>query len=139
MNELLQTAMMEVFSQTFGLELQPCEAPPAEDGYTAEIPFSDGRESFSAAVWVQKPILRRLANLLLFEEDPDEETLRDLTSELANFIVGHAKMAASDKNLPYSIETPRFSGIKPLEQSDRTLLYEFENQCVALQIKGLNG
>ncbi len=129
--------MAEVFEQHLGMKLAPCRSRPRQSGYTAHIPFSteEGGDSV-ATVWVQKPTLKKVSRILLFENDPDEETLEDLAAELANFIVGHAKMLASDRNLPCRIETPEFAGIMPLQKGGSTLLYKAENRCIALQIKG---
>jgi len=129
----------EVFSQNFGLYPQPCETYPEADGYVAQIPFSDGNDEYIARIWIEKPTLKDLANILLFDEDPDEETLEDLTAELANFIVGHAKMLASDRNLPYCMKTPTFVGLQPLPYADKTLLYKVNDRCIALQLKENNG
>ena len=137
MTDLLQTSMSEVFEQHFGMRLVPCKSRPARSGYRAAIPFTcDGEERRVATLWLQKPTLKKVSSILLFENDPDEETLEDLASELANFIVGHAKMLASDRSIPCTIATPRFAGVGPLHSGCETLLFKSENRCIALQIKG---
>ena len=137
--DLFRTSIEEVFSQNFGLETKPCETFPKKEGYTASIPFSDGTTDFEAEVWIDEPALKEMANILLFEENPDPETLEDLTSEVANFIVGHAKMVASDRNLPYRMETPVFTGRRSLEKRGETLLYSVDDRCIAIQLKERNG
>ncbi len=131
--------MSEVFEQHFGMKLVPCKSRPTRSGYRAEIPFSCDKEGHRVAtLWLQKPTLKKVSALLLFENDPDEETLEDLASELANFIVGHAKMLASDRSIPCTIATPEFAGIGPLQSGCETLLFKTENRCIALQIKGID-
>lgn len=137
--DLFRTSVEEVFSQNFGLETKPCETFPEKEGYTARIPFSDGTKDFDAEVWIDEPMLKEMASILLFDEDPDPETLEDLTSELANFIVGHAKMVASDRDLPYRMQTPVFTGRRPLEKRGETLLYSLDDRCIAIQLKERNG
>ena len=139
MIELFRTSIEEVFSQNFGLDTSPCQTFPEAEGYTARIPFSDGSGDYVADVWIEEPALKEVANILLFEEEPDRETLEDLTAELANFIVGHAKMVASDRNLPYRIETPVFTGRRKLERGEKTLLYALDDRCIAIQLKDRNG
>ncbi len=137
MTDLLRTSMSEVFEQHFGMRLVPCKNRPARSGYRAAIPFSCEREGHMVAtLWLQKPTLKKVSSILLFENDPDEDALEDLTSELANFIVGHAKMIASDRGIPCTIATPRFDGIGHLRSGCETLLFKTENRCIALQIKG---
>ncbi|WP_456451027.1 chemotaxis protein CheX [Hydrogenimonas sp.] len=139
MIDLFRTSLEEVFSQTFGLRPEPCDTPPKEKGYAAQIPFSDGERDYVARVWVEEPALKKMADILLFDDDPDQETLEDLTSELANFIVGHAKMVASDRNLPYRMQTPTFVGTEPLESGGTSLLYKIDGRCIAVEVKENHG
>ncbi len=127
--------MEEVFRETFGEAPRECADLPRVEGYMAQIPFEEGEKAYMARVWVEKPALRRLADLLLFDDDPDHETMEDLTAELANFIVGRAKMVASDRALPYRMGTPRYEGLGRLEEAEGTILYDVEGHCIALQIK----
>lgn len=139
MIDLFKTSVEEVFSRNFGWTAEQCDTLPETTGYMAQIPFSDGERQFFAEIWVDRPTLTKIANILLFEENPDEETFRDLTSELANFIVGHVKMEASDRNLPYRISTPEFLGIQTLPKQGDTLLYKIDGRCIAIQVKENDG
>ncbi|BBG65383.1 hypothetical protein NNO_0680 [Hydrogenimonas sp.] len=137
MTDLLKISMAEVFEQNFGMRLLPCKNLPNRDGYRARIPFlCESGERSIATLWLQRPTLKLVSKILLFEDDPDEESLKDLTSELANFIVGHAKMLASDRNIPCRIETPEFAGVGPLQNGEETILFKTGNRCIALQVKG---
>ncbi len=137
--ELFRRSVEEVFGQSFGLPAKTAENLPDAEGYTARIPFSDGKNEYAATVWLERPVLETLAEILLCEERPDEATLEDLTAEVANFIVGHAKMDASDRGLPYRMETPRFDGRKPLQETGMTLVYNIGGRHVAVQLKETNG
>ena len=139
MVELFRRSMEEVFGQSFGLTTKPTEKVPETEGYAAQIPFSDGERNYAATVWLERPVLEALAEILLCEEKPDESTLKDLTAEVANFIVGHAKMDASDRGLPYRMQTPRFDGKRSLEESVTTLVYDIGGRSVAVQLKETNG
>ena len=139
MVELFRRSVEEVFGQSFGLTAKPAETLPDSEGYAAQIPFFDGEREYAATVWMERPVLESLAEILLCEENPDESTLEDLAAEVANFIVGHAKMEASDRGLPYRMETPRFDGRKSLEEEGTTLLYDIGGRRVAVQLKETNG
>ena len=139
MIDLLEKSVEDVFRQTFGMEPFPCKSFPKGEGYEARIPVYDGTKEYAAYVWIQKPTLKKIAQTLLFEENPDEETLSDLVSETANFVVGHAKMIASDRKLSYRIETPVFEGKKSLNRRTTTLLWNVENRCMAVQIEAKDG
>ncbi len=139
MVEVLQKSIGDVFKESLGIEIEHCKHRPKQKGYVSKICFSYADKRGYAILWVQEPTLKKVSEILLFEKNPDDETLKDLVSELANFIVGHAKMIASDKGLKCSIETPVFEGIKSLEESLKTFLYKIEGRCLAMQIKGIDG
>ncbi len=53
--------------------------------------------------------MQRVAKLFLEEDESDEETLRDMTLETANLIIGSAKVIAEELNInPYTIGTPNY-------------------------------
>ncbi len=136
---LFDRSVEEVFRQHLGIETQPCKSRPKGEGYLAAIPFVFEKKEEEALVWVQRRTLIKLANTLLFEEHPDEETLQDLCAELANFIVGHAKMVASDRQIACEMGTPRFLGKGPISKEGHTLLYKIEGRCMAVTLKGFHG
>ena len=133
--DLLQTSVNQVFRDHFAMQPKPCKTRPKGVGYVATIPFSDRQGEKVASVWIQRATLEKIAALLLFEEDPDEATLEDLAAEVANFIVGHAKMEASEKGLACSMGTPGFEGVRPLDEAAHTHLYKIGGRCMALQTK----
>ena len=56
--------------------------------------------------------MQRVSKLFLEEDESDEETLKDMTLETANLIIGSAKVIAEEisKN-PYTIGTPKFEKV----------------------------
>ena len=48
-----------------------------------------------------------MAQILLCEETPDEQTLKDLSCEIANLVVGSAKVIAANANRHFDITTPK--------------------------------
>ncbi|NPA30317.1 MAG: chemotaxis protein CheX [Epsilonproteobacteria bacterium] len=139
MTELFGQSVEEVFRQHLGIQTQPCKSRPKGKGYMAAIPFSYEGRAQEAILWIQAKTLKKTAEVLLFEENPDEETLKDLCAELANFVVGHAKMAASDRQIACEMGTPRFLGHGPLPAGTRRLLFKIEGRCMALTLKGSDG
>jgi len=134
-NNLLDVSMHYVFENEFGFKLNKCKSIPNHSAYTATISYKSDSKEQIATIWIQKPTLKKLSNILLFEDNPDEDTLKDLTKELANFIVGHAKMIAHNQDLDFDIKTPKFKGINKLEPKIETLLFKIDNRCIALQSK----
>ena len=56
-----------------------------------------------------KEFVQKVAKLFLEEDESDDETLQDMTLEMANLIIGSAKVLAEDnQSLAFTIETPKF-------------------------------
>ncbi len=134
MIELFRIAVKDVFQDNFGLQTAECDTLPEYDGFTAVIPFEEGSRHYEARIWVDRSLIENLSRILLEDEDPDEQTQEDLTSELANFIVGHAKMLASDRAIPCAISTPRFTGLKKADQKGKSLAFRIGDACLILSI-----
>ena len=135
MNKLLDTSMHQVFEDQFEIKLSSCKNRPKHPAYTAKIWYKSDSKEHIATIWIQKPTLKKLSNILLFEESPNEETLEDLTKEFANLIVGHAKMIAHNKGLEFEIKIPEYTGIATLEPKTDCLLFKADNRCIAIQSK----
>ncbi|MEN4053152.1 MULTISPECIES: chemotaxis protein CheX [Sulfurimonas] len=59
-----------------------------------------------------KEFMQRVSKLFLEEDESDEETLKDMTLETANLIIGSAKVIAEGiSRNPYTIGTPKFEKI----------------------------
>ncbi len=134
MIELFRIAVKEVFQDNFGLQTAECDTLPEHEGFTAVIPFEEDSRHYEASIWVDPPLIENLSRILLEDEDPDEQTREDLTSELANFIVGHAKMLASDRAMPCSISTPRFTGLKKVDREGESLAFRIGDACLVMSI-----
>jgi len=139
MKNLLDTSLHHIFTE-YGFEVKKCKSLPKHEGYTSEIPYlNEKREERVATIWVQKATLKKLCSLLIFEDNPDEATMEDMTKELANLIVGHAKMLAHNQNLEFDIKLPRFTGIRKPNPKLETLMYKIENRCLLIQTEETNG
>jgi hypothetical protein len=121
------------------MKLSPCQNRPTTEGYLAEVPFEENGQSFVATVWIDKEALKRLATILLEDHDPSHTTLEDLTAEVANFIVGHTKMKASDAGIDCTMSTPVFKGVAPMPEEQEIRRYELDGHCIALKIEAANG
>ena len=56
--------------------------------------------------------MQRISLLFLEEQQSDEETLKDMTLETANLIIGSAKVIASKKDLEFTISTPKIERVE---------------------------
>ena len=81
----------------------------------------------------KKNTLNEFSKALLFEDSLNEDDLDDLVKEVANMIVGSAKVILEDKNSnsTYKISTPDFLGHVPkveLLKLEEFLLYKVKNR-----------
>ena len=102
--EILEKSFLEVM-QTLNASLHP-HPTPLTQGYLASIKLNDT----TIYILASTPLLTLLAQNLLFEDNPDAATLQDMTKELANLIVGKAKVLSQASGQAASISTPLFCG-----------------------------
>lgn len=73
-----------------------------------DIDTQDARK-YRVYIASDKAFMQRVSKIFLEEEESDEETLIDMTLEMANLIIGSAKVIAEEENSnPYTINTPHF-------------------------------
>ena len=102
--EILKKSFLEVM-QTLNTSLHP-HPTPLTQGYLASIKLNDT----TIYILASTPLLTLLAQNLLFEDNPDAATLQDMTKELANLIVGKAKVLSQESGQAASISAPLFCG-----------------------------
>jgi len=84
--------------------------------------------------------MQRIALLFLEESSSDEETLKDMTLETANLIIGSAKVIAEEsQDNPYTIGTPHFEKIGEFDFSiDNSKTIVVGNDEITIAIKELH-
>lgn len=115
-------------------------------GLKAHTAKSIGKEFYGAAIalyendvesqWYllfKKHTLNEFSKALLFEDNLNEEDLDDLVKEIANMIIGSAKviLESNNKENNYRISTPDFLGHVPshkLLKLEEFLLYKLKNR-----------
>ena len=84
--------------------------------------------------------MQRISKIFLEEDVSDEETLKDMTLETANLIIGSAKVLAETSDNPYTIKTPFFEKIGLFDfQYDQSKIFNIENDKLMIAIKELHG
>ncbi len=89
---------------------------------------------------VGRGFVQRVARLFLEEDTSDGETLKDMTLEITNLVVGSAKVIAEEKNInPFMISTPHFlkSDVFDFPCDDAKTL-KIKNNTMFIAIKELN-
>ena len=91
----------------------------------------------------KKNTLNEFSKALLFEDNLNEDDLDDLIKEVANMIIGSAKVILEEKNknIKYKISTPDFLGHVPkvkLLKFEEFLLYKIKNRTFVIGKKTMD-
>lgn len=125
------------------LELVPAKNI-SKNLYGSAIAIFENSVEYQCYLLFHKHTLNEFAKALLFEDNLQEEDLDDLCKEVANLIVGSAKMLLEEQNpaCSYRIATPVFLGHVPnmkLLTLEEFLLYKIKNRSFAIGIKATCG
>lgn len=110
-----------------GSEAELFENCPLNPAWAAAV-HTQGDENWRVTVYITQPSLEKMAFLFLNEEQPDSEALTDLIKEIANLIVGRAKVTAAGRGVNFNITTPKFEGDQTpvCNAADKRISFQFE-------------
>ena len=117
------------FAKSIGAEINHCNEK-VEDGFISQIDIR-GDENLDIYLVLPKDVLDTVSELLFGDTDYDIE---DLAKEIANLIVGNAKVLASEENIHFNISTPKFHN--KLDVSfDKKLDLSIDGKCFSILFK----
>lgn len=102
-------AIIESFIQTIQMTtgVTPEKIPQGiKHGYCSKISTSGANFYFYSDI----EFLHFLSHTILFESNPQKEELYDLCNELANLVIGKAKVLYSQQNIQTTLSIPNFLG-----------------------------
>jgi len=104
-----------------------------------DIISEDGKK-YRAYIASDTAFMQRVSKLFLEEEESDEETLKDMTLETANLIIGSAKVIAEELGLnQYTIGTPKFEKIGAFDfDVDNAQTIKVDNDELTIAIKEMD-
>ncbi len=116
----------ENFVKSIGGNFDVCKNPPKE-GFISKIDI-DGDVCKSVYLLVPKETLDSVSMLLFGECEYD---LVDLVNEMANLIIGNAKVVAAEENVHFDISTPEFLDAKDINYESRED-YSIDGECFSI-------
>jgi len=125
MDEFLDKAV-ENFIKSIGGTFGKCNNPNKE-GFISKIELK-GDINKTIYLFIPKETLDTVSMLLFGETEYD---LLDLTNEIANLIVGNAKVIASKNNVNFNISTPEFLDLKNIKY-DTKKNYSIDGECFSI-------
>ncbi len=119
----------ENFAKSIGAEIDHCESE-IKEGFVSEIDIR-GDENLDIFIILPKDVLDTVSELLFGDTDYDIE---DLSKEIANLIVGNAKVLASEENIHFDISTPKFHKKIDLDY-DKKINLSIKGKCFSILFK----
>ena len=119
----------ENFAKSIGAEIDNCKGDTKE-GFISEIDIR-GDENLDIYLILPKDVLDTVSELLFGDTDYDIE---DLTKEIANLIVGNAKVLASEENIHFNISTPKFFDKIDIDY-DKKIDLSIKGKCFSILFK----
>ena len=140
MLESVKKAVENFCIHQIGASCELKDAPTNKRAFIAYIDIQalDG-SSYRIYIAADNNFMQRVAKLFLEEDKSDEETLKDMTLETANFIIGSAKVIAEELKTSYTIRTPHFEKIGIFDfDYDECEAIHVDNDELIIAIKELN-
>lgn len=133
MKVILIRAIRNLFVGQIDLKPQPVKADVLKGEYhVSSIKLEAAGEKHSFVLALSEPLLQTVCSALLFEDEPDKETMQDMGTEVANQIVGNAKvLVESVKQETLLLSIPVVEKELKLEtiinEHDNKILFKFNN------------
>jgi chemotaxis protein CheY-P-specific phosphatase CheC len=131
MKNILKQAI-ENYIKTINSNITKCKTNPKK-GYVAKISIN-GDENRDIFVVIPKIKLDYIAELWFGDKNNYDK--EDLIKEIANQIIGNAKIIAAKKGINFNISTPQYLGEYKKIDFDTILKFKFKNRCFFILTKG---
>jgi chemotaxis protein CheY-P-specific phosphatase CheC len=128
----IDNATKSFCTDIIGMEIQDAKSL-GKNFYGAAIALFEDEKETQWYLLFKRNTLNVFSKALLFEENLQEDELNDLVKEVANMIIGSAKVELENKNKnsTYKLSTPDFLGHVPsarLLKLEEFLLYKIKNR-----------
>jgi len=130
MNTILKEAIKN-YVESIEAKISECKTTPKK-GFVSKISIN-GDENMDIFVVLPEKKLDYIAELWF--GDSDDYDKDDLTNEIANQIVGNAKIIAQKKGKNFDISTPEYLGEYKKIDYDEILKFKFKNRCFFVLMK----
>ena len=135
MKVILIRAIRNMFVGQIDLKPQPFKTELLDGKYyvsSIELKSEKDNEIHHFTLVMSEPLLKEVCSVLLFEDDPDEGTIKDMAMEVANQIIGNAKvLVESVKQEELLLSIPKIEENIKLEDvikaNQNLLLFKFNN------------
>lgn len=108
MLERIIEASNDYFKQIFENDSSATQTFLSEDFFVSKIKAFSDSISLEVYLFLDKSLVEFVYEFMLFEKAKNLDEIKDFTCEIANLIVGSAKVLAQNDEIPFNISTPIF-------------------------------
>ncbi len=132
----INTATKSFCTDIIGLDIEEAKFA-GKDFYGTAITLYENDIETQLYLFFKKHTLNEFSKALLFEENLNDDDLHDLAKEVANMIIGSAKVILEEKNpsAEYKLSTPDFLGDIPKVEFlklEEFFLYKIKNRTFVI-------
>lgn len=124
---VLQNALICAIKESLGFDLVQDSTPP-ETGFSSKIAL----ENKNFIISMNKPLLMRFAKDFLDSPNPGNDTMIDIAKELANLILGKAKVLFEDSGKILKLGIPEFIGWEYISNYENAFSYKFDDMKICI-------
>lgn len=124
---ILQNALICAIKESMGFDLTQDSEPP-KSAFSSKITL----ENKHFIISMNKPLLVRFATDFLDSPNPSNDTLIDIAKELANLILGKAKVLFEDSGKILKLGIPEFIGWEYISNYENAFSYKFDDMKICI-------
>jgi len=124
MQSLINQVVNNFFQENLAFENRTAQSEDLAFMHVSKISLSDSSKDEFFYVMVHDKLANDIAFAMLFEENPDDETIVDLVNETANLIIGNLKVALYEE---YGVDNMKLSTPEYLGYFEYNLNKKFIN------------
>lgn len=124
---ILQNALVCVIKESLGFDLEQ-DSTPLETAFSSKIAL----ENKNYIISMNKPLLTRFAKDFLDSPNPSNDTMVDIAKELANLILGKAKVLFEEDGHILKLGIPEFLGWEYISNYKNAFSYKFDDMKICI-------
>jgi len=138
MQSFINKAVNNFFQDNLAFENRTAQSEDLAFMHVSKISLSDSSKDELFYVMVHDKLAKDIAYAMLFDENPDDETIVDLVNETANLIIGNLKLQLSHESngADLRLSTPKYLGFIDARENNEEYLnsYNFSINSYPLTI-----
>ncbi|RDU64103.1 hypothetical protein [Helicobacter sp. MIT 14-3879] len=118
----LQNALIEAIRESMGIMLKK-DNKLLKKAFSSKITL----DNKNFIIVINKPLLEKFALDFLDIVNPNDDILIDIAKEIANLIIGKAKVLYENSGSIFKLGIPEFIGYKVIKNYNNVLSYKYKN------------